>query len=147
VKSMISSILIAFALGLFSVPAAAQITSTLEASIPFSFTVVDTQLPAGSYTIRPLEGDTNAMEIRSADLKTAVVFLVGDTYKSGPSPTTELEFTKYGDREFLTSIFEEGTSMGARVITGQSESRMQKSKMKGTMHRTPAKKQKAASRK
>ena len=40
------------AIGFLPMPAVAQITNPITANIPFPFTVVDTQLPSGTYTIR-----------------------------------------------------------------------------------------------
>lgn len=126
--------------GLLSLPAAAQIIRPIKADIPFAFTVADTQLPPGAYTIRTVEDmDLNALVIESADRKTSVFFLAGEADLSRPAAKTELEFTKYGDREFLTQIFEQGTGSGAQVVEGHTELKLTKSKIKHTRHRNPAK--------
>ena len=126
---------------LLTIPALAQITGPIEANIPFSFTIENTQLPAGSYTFRVLEGtDLNAMEVVSADGKTSVEFLVGSTELPNTVAKTELEFHKYGMREFLSSIYERGTNVGADLYPSRAELRLMKHQMKRTTHRMPAQK-------
>jgi hypothetical protein len=113
------------AIGFLPMPAVAQITNPITANIPFPFTVVDTQLPSGTYTIRAVnDTDLNAMEIVSADGKTHVFFLAGQADLPSPATKTEVEFHKYGDREFLSYIFERGAVAGAEADTGQAELRL-----------------------
>lgn len=125
-------------------PAVAQITDEIEADIPFPFTVENTQLPPGTYTFRVLAGsDLNAMEVVSADEKTHVEFLVGSADLPTLAPKTELEFHRYGTREFLSKIFEEGTNAGAELYPSRAELRLIKQKVKRTIHRHPAHKKQA----
>lgn len=127
------------ATALFSMPAAAQVAAPLKSDIPFPFTVVDTQLPPGSYVIRALDDpDDNVFEIASADQKTKVWFLAGETDSVSLATKPELEFHKYGDREFLSQILEEGTSVGVMVDMGHAERRLIKQKAKRATHRHPA---------
>ncbi len=128
--------------GLLSLPAMAQITTPLTSDIPFPFTVGDTQLPAGTYTIRVVDdSDLNSLLIASMDGKTSVRFLARETDLSQPATRSELEFQKYGDREFLSAIFEEGTMIGSAPNKGHVELKLIKShKVKRVVHRHPTRK-------
>lgn len=126
---------------LLAMPALAQISGPIEANIPFPFTVENTQLPSGNYTFRVVERtDLNAMELVSTDGKTSVEFLVGTTDLPNTAAKTELEFHKYGMREFLSAIYEQGSDAGAELYPSRAELRLMKHHMKRTSHRMPARK-------
>src|ERR1700730_10481566 len=91
----------------------AQIIGNLEADIPFQFHVGSTSLPAGKYTIHQLENsDLTMMEISSADGKVSALFDVEATETKSAPEKSELIFHKYGDRYFLSEMFDEGNANG-----------------------------------
>jgi len=106
--------------------AQAQIIGNLKSSIPFSFYVRNRLMPAGDYTIAELNPGSGLMEIRSADGKSAAVFLtIGKQEKDTRTPS-ELIFHKYGDSLFLSEIVEQGEMDGAQVVKSKMEKRLEK---------------------
>jgi hypothetical protein len=113
-----------FALSIHPAKAHAQIIGELEVNIPFQFYAGDAKLPAGKYVVRMLDNtDLKIMEISSVDDSASALFAVGDT--EGPAPRkSELIFNKYGNRYFLTKVFDEGNSEGSVVSESQYEKRV-----------------------
>jgi hypothetical protein len=106
--------------------AQAQIIGNLKSDIPFSFYVRNRLMPAGDYTIAELNPGSGLMEIRSADGKSAAVFLtIGKQEKDTQTPS-ELIFHKYGDNVFLSEIVEQGEIDGAQVVKSKMEKRLEK---------------------
>jgi hypothetical protein len=73
----------------------------LKAHIPFDFTVGDTWMPAGEYTI---SSPLNLMiQFRSADGHSATTVAAARSYHESNSGS-KLVFSKYGDRYFLNRV-------------------------------------------
>jgi hypothetical protein len=103
----------------------AQIVGDLQVSIPFQFYAGNAKLPAGKYVVRVLDtSDLKVMEISSADRSTAALFEVQDVEANSAPRKSELIFNKYGNRYFLTEIFDEGNPDGSRVPESQYEKRV-----------------------
>jgi hypothetical protein len=100
----------------------AQITGNLVAEVPFQFHVGNTALPAGKYMIHQLEGsDLMVMQISSMDGKVSALFDVEPTEAKSAPQKTELIFNKYGDRYFLSEMFDEGNADGNRLVASRDE--------------------------
>lgn len=110
-----------------AVPAGAQITETIEADIPFEFTIGSTTLPAGAYTLKQLDAPIEGvMEIRSANGRDRKLFLIASAESFGEPSKAELVFDRVGDRYFLSEIFEQGNQFGAEVPKSRSELKLEK---------------------
>jgi hypothetical protein len=112
------------------ITAGVQITSRVTFSTTFPFTVGNTKFPPGSYSIKPLDDDSEIMEISSADGKTSALFetLAAELPKT-PSKG-EVVFKKYGDSYVLSEIYEPGSKTGAMTIKSHAE--RQHAKKSGT---------------
>ena len=113
----------------------AQIASdvTIQANIPFAFTVGDTTLPAGNYTIKVLDGDSmNVLELRSAIGHTAVVFETENTETRGARVVnkSELVFHRIGDNYFLSQVWMAGSASGSELAKARMEKKLEGSGMK-----------------
>lgn len=116
-----------FAMSLWPTRAQAQIIGNLEAEIPFQFHVGSTTLPAGKYIIHELEGsDLTVMQISSADGKLSALFDVESAQAKAAPEKSELIFNKYGDRYFLSEMYDEGNADGSRLFTSRNEKRASK---------------------
>ena len=107
--------------------AQAQIIGSLKSNIPFSFYVQSKLMPAGAYTITELNPGSGMMEIRSADGKSAAMFLTIEKQEKDIRTPSELIFHKYGDKVFLSEIVEQGEIDGAQVVKSKMEKRLEKS--------------------
>ena len=123
-------LLMVLTLSLFAIEGAirarAQVVDTIVADIPFGFIIRDHTLPAGSYTIRRLDSQPGVMEIRDTDGGRALLFLTGSAQAARERAQTELVFDRFGDRYFLSKIFEEGNSAGAEVPKSRAERGLEK---------------------
>jgi hypothetical protein len=123
---MLVPVFIGFVFGLALYPARvhAQIMGGIEVTIPFQFYAGNAKLPAGKYVIRTVDNtDLTFMEISSADGSTSALFEVRDAEANSSPAKSEVIFKKYGDRYFLTKLFDESNPNGSAV----SESRYEKS--------------------
>jgi len=76
------------------------------ANIPFAFTVQDTALPAGEYTMSPSSTTHSTMLIRNVETRKAILVLASNS-ESGYRRTQEknvVVFHKIGDRYFLADV-------------------------------------------
>ncbi|HWN99444.1 MAG TPA: hypothetical protein VNS63_09260 [Blastocatellia bacterium] len=102
--------------------AQAQVLDTIVADIPFAFTVKNTTLPAGRYTIKRLDStNPGVMEITSADNSEKRIFLVGSAQANKEPDKSKLIFDRIGDRYFLSKIFEAGDSSGVELQKSRVE--------------------------
>ena len=103
-------------------PVRAQVIDTIMADVPFDFTVRDSTLPAGKYTIkRTYSANPGVMQIRSADGDEVMLFVVGSAQAAKEPDQTRLIFDRVGDRYFLSEIFEEGNSTGVELPKSRAE--------------------------
>src|SRR5262245_9809353 len=98
-----------------------QITSSISLQTKFPFTVGNTKLPAGDYSIKQMENDPEIMEISSEDGKTAVLFEILSAKDSATPLRSEVIFRKYGDDYVLSEIYESGNNIGAIVPKSHTE--------------------------
>jgi hypothetical protein len=104
-------ILLVFLIGVGTATASAQLIGALDVTVPHSFFVNKTELPAGKYTVRVLDDTSpNMMEIRSVDGHNSVMFDTENAQPNGEPRESELVFDKLGDDYFLSRIWLEGDS-------------------------------------
>lgn len=104
--------------GFFAITGRAQtnMSPTLRAEIPFTFTVGQKSLPAGVYTVRILNpnSDRKTLQIRSENCRvSAMVQTVG--INGALSDDAKLVFRRYGDQYFFAQaqMAGETTSLAA----------------------------------
>jgi hypothetical protein len=104
-------------LGMSTISAQGQIIGQLEADIPFTFHAGGAKLPPGKYVIHVTDNsDLGVMEIESADGRTAALFNVREAQDSTDPKKSELVFNHYGNRYFLSKLFDEGEKVGSAVV-------------------------------
>jgi hypothetical protein len=103
------------------VTAGVQIINRVTFSTTFPFTAGNTKFPAGSYSIRPLDDDSEIMEISSADGKISALFETMTTELPRTPSKGEVIFKKYGDSYVLSEIYEPGSKTGAMTIKSHAE--------------------------
>jgi|SRR5207302_10871380 len=128
-------IAMAFALTIHPVKAHAQIIGELDVDIPFQFYAGNAKLPAGKYVLRMLDNsDLKVMEISAADGSASALFDVQDAEADSAPANNELIFNKYGNRYFLTKIFDEGNPDGSRVPESSYEKRVSQAAAEAQEH-------------
>ena len=96
--------------------AQAQITSGLKAKIPFQFHVGETTLPAGNYTINVVNRESNLIEIRNDDNRSAALVQTMDADPESTSKPSELLFDHTGGDYYLTRIFDQDGDSSVEVL-------------------------------
>jgi hypothetical protein len=118
-------VLSVFALTIFASKAHAQIVGDLNVNVPFQFHAGNTKLPAGKYRIHVLDdSDLTVMEITSADGSTSALFQVQESDVNSAPAKSELIFNRYGNRYFLSKLFDEGNPSGSKVVESRYEKRI-----------------------
>src|SRR5579864_9281782 len=105
-------ILIATALLLaaVSVYVQAQERQLLTATVPFAFTVENSNLPAGAYTVSILP-PYNMIKVQSADGRKATMISAIPSRTSGESKQAKLVFHRFGNEYFLAQVWEQGSNV------------------------------------
>jgi hypothetical protein len=123
-----------FALTIYPSKAQAQIVGDLEVNIPFQFHAGNAKLPPGKYVIHMLDNDFTVMEISSADGSNSALFQVKDAETNSEPAKSELIFNKYGNRYFLTKLFDEGNPTGSQVLKSPYEKRVSQASVEAQAH-------------
>jgi hypothetical protein len=110
----------ALALGtLASTPAAiAQESSPVKATIPFAFQIGRDRLPAGTYRIQSKSGDL--ILLRGPDNIDTFV-LMHSAVSSSTSSMEKIVFHRYGDKYFLSQIWNAGNDTGFECPKSRAE--------------------------
>jgi hypothetical protein len=85
---------------LISAPLSAQTIAGV--TVPFDFTVGQTQMSAGTYEINPLAHD--AIVIRDTKAAKSALSVVRSEQSRDSDSTTKLVFNRYGDKYFLSQV-------------------------------------------
>ena len=115
--------LVLFALGLVTVGFGvghAQIMNQLDFKMSQPFTVANTTFEAGSYVIRPVEGDSMVLEIVSANGHPGVMV---DAFAAQPDSQSgsHLVFNKYAKVLALSEVFPSAGNAGYQLAQGHPE--------------------------
>jgi hypothetical protein len=107
----------------------------IEATVPHAFIVRDTTLPAGKYLVKRLDdNDTNLLEIRSADGRTAVVFEAETAQANRMPRQAEMVFDKIGDKYFLSKIWTTESEYGYQLPKTKAQERLEAGGVKAEHH-------------
>ena len=103
-------------LSLLLVAGSALAQNSIVASVPFSFSVNRTTMPAGEYRISSV-GTGDTLLIQSGDMKTAKLFIPNRAETLKPSADSKLVFHCYDNREhcFLYQIWVQGKNRGRQL--------------------------------
>jgi hypothetical protein len=110
-KKQITSALLGFAmLFVLAASASAQTTRRIAVQIPFDFVAGRTQLPAGKYTVRRIQSNSeSALMFESEDGRNKITVLTNSG--GGDAPVSaQVVFRQRGERYFLASVSLPGTS-------------------------------------
>jgi hypothetical protein len=99
--------------------ASAQITNPIEFTTAFPFTVGNSTMPAGAYTIRP-DGDNPAI-LELTGKHGSVLFQTDSAQSDRPAAKTEVVFKRYGNEYLLKNVWLEGSTYGAETLAQEGE--------------------------
>jgi hypothetical protein len=106
----------------------AQSARLMKANIPFSFTIGNQTLPAGEYTVRPVNQDSGktALLFKSADGRTNRIVNMMTAERSATQEETVIVFTKYGESYFLSQVWTDGDRYGLALPKSSAERQLSK---------------------
>ena len=90
--------------------ASAQIENQLDFTTSFAFTVGNTTVPAGRYTITPVEDESWVLELKGG--RTSVLIETQSATPNDVPSKDEIVFQRYGDQYVLKNIWIEGSDTG-----------------------------------
>jgi hypothetical protein len=102
-KPMLFAVITVLGTALTIVPAHAQSGSRVLANIPFDFSVGNTTLKAGSYTVEQLQSGIIAFSSEDEKEHQFALSFPGDSDKQNQEP--HLVFIRYGSEAFLKRVF------------------------------------------
>ncbi len=101
----------------------AQSRATIEATIPFDFTVGERSLEPGQYEVTA----RNEVElIRSKGTRSAAIRLTNSIRSAEPSARTKLVFHRYGQRYFLSEVWAVDENSGRQLVKSRQERAIEK---------------------
>ena len=124
--------------------ASAQITNSVEFTTAFPFTVGNTTVPAGTYTIRPDDDASNILVLTGA--RSDVLFETENKTQESIPSKTELTFNRYGDGYVLKGIQVEGSEIGYVTLPAEGERHVTKRGASNGEQRIAARKKADASK-
>jgi hypothetical protein len=99
--------------------ASAQLTTALDFSTSFPFTVGNTTMPAGSYSIRPDDDDPHILLLTGS--RADVLFQTEDKPQERIPSKNEVTFDRYGDSYVLKTIQVAGSETGYVTMPVEGE--------------------------
>jgi hypothetical protein len=123
-----------------SASGSAQITNQVVFSTSFPFTAGNTTLPAGKYSIKPVDGEEGLLEVSGGNTPTSVFLEVEPATSPETPKKSEVVFKKYGSNYVLSEIWEEGARTGAAAVKSRVEQRHEKKNGAPTKQSVPASK-------
>ena len=106
---------------LCAIPSMAQIANQVTFDAPSVFYAGNAKLPAGSYTVTQPDPDNNLLLIKDASGSHSVFVEYVDGSSNTPHAQTDVTFNKYGDVDFISSIWIEGQDSEMQVLPSKVE--------------------------
>jgi len=106
---------------LLSIPAAGQITNSLNFETTFPFYAGNVKLPAGAYRVAPATESVSLLLIESADGSHSAFLECTPTNSESPHAQTDVTFNKYGKIDFLNLLWVGGQTYGMQVAPTKFE--------------------------
>jgi hypothetical protein len=94
--------------------ASAQLTTTMKFTTTFPFMVGNRSMPAGAYTVTPMESDHSLLELTNGH-SSVLMYTERDSPAAGPRQD-EVIFAKRGDTYVLREVWDASTATGAEAI-------------------------------
>jgi hypothetical protein len=99
----------------------AQAQEALVVKVPFDFMAGNQNLPAGEYSVKVSQTDARIVLIERRDA-TAAMFIGTNTVVANTIQSeSKLVFNRYGDRYFLSQVWNEGNSRGRQLMKTSRE--------------------------
>lgn len=129
-NSVLFAVVIVLGVALTIEPAHAQSRSRVLANIPFDFSVGNTTLKAGSYTVEQLQSGILAISSNEGTEHQFALTVPGDSGNHSQEP--HLVFIRYGSEAFLKRVFLVGNEDYHELLRSSREKELIKTQASGT---------------
>jgi hypothetical protein len=99
-------------------------TNTIRANVPFSFTIGEKTVPAGTYMVGRLGHSPELVILRTGDGKPCTILTSNSVENRHGANKTKLVFNHYKDQYFLSEIWIEGATSGRRMLRSTRETEL-----------------------
>ena len=131
-KQMIKTLSMLMLLAVVALATAAAVSAQsarrVVATVPFSFTVGDKQMPAGTYSVQPTSTGSGIMRIAGTENSKSIVRLTNSAHRRDTGKG-KLVFHRYQDQYFLAEIWTAGESEGRQLLKSNREKAMQREQL------------------
>ena len=128
-KAMLCAVISMLGVTLTIVPAHAQSGSRVLANIPFDFSIGNTTLKAGSYTVEQFRSGLIAFSSSDGSEHQFALTIAGDSGNQPQEP--HLVFTRYGSEAFLKRVFFVGNEDYHELLRSSREKELIKKQASG----------------
>lgn len=125
-KTRIFAIASLLALSLMATAQVVHAQQTLVVNIPFEFRTTNATLPAGEYYVERVGRSGDVLAMRNADTNAAAVVMTMPTRAKNGQSESKLVFHRYGNRYFLSQIWESQGGLGRELPKSESEKELAK---------------------
>jgi hypothetical protein len=130
----LSMLMLLAVVALATAAVSAQSPRRVVASIPFTFTVGDKAMPAGTYKIQPVSFGSGILRIAGAETSQSTVRLTSSLHRLNGTKG-KLVFHRYGDEYFLSEIWAPGETDGHRLVKSKREKTMEREQLAFNPHK------------
>ena len=115
----------------------AQSGGEQTANVPFSFSVGGRTFPAGTYSVRRLnpQSDRTALSVRSADGRAGKIVLTLPVQSGAARESAKLVFNRYGHQYFLSQVWTTADNAGLELPRSRAERALEQSGVEGAPER------------
>jgi hypothetical protein len=128
-KPMLFVVMTVLGVALAIVPAHAQSGSRVSANIPFDFSIGNSRLKAGNYTVAQLQSGILAFSSNDEQEHQFALSVPGDSGNHSQEP--HLVFTRYGNEAFLKKVFLSGDGEYRELLGSSREKELVKNQASG----------------
>jgi hypothetical protein len=107
--------------------AATQVARAQEAmvvDIPFAFTAGNATLPAGEYRVQKLDRNSAVLLVHCWDAKASALMITNAAQAKETQTESKLVFNRYGNRYFLSQVWNAGSIRGRQLPISPREKEM-----------------------
>jgi hypothetical protein len=94
----------------------AQAQEAIVVNVPFDFVAGNQNLPAGEYSVKVSQTDARIVLIERKDATAAMFIGTNAVVANTIQSESKLVFNRYGDRYFLSQVWNEGNSRGRQLM-------------------------------
>jgi hypothetical protein len=108
----------------FAIPGSAQILNGLTFTTTFPFYAGNTKLPAGAYTVRPVDFGSDTLVIEDSTGKHSAFIDIEPTQTEPAHKSGDVTFHKYVEIDFLNRLWVGGQQYGMQVEQTKYEKKL-----------------------